>query len=261
MIELLQAVLLGLLQGLTEFIPVSSSAHLIIAEEGVDANFGGLAYDVVLHLGTLTALLIYFRAELITLGRAVFHPGASRKLLGYLVIATLPAAIVGFFASDLIESALRSLWVIVVMLVVGALVMFLVDRRRGSRELGELRLRDAVIIGFSQALALIPGTSRAGATLVAGSWLGFNNAEAARFSFLMAVPILLGANLRVLSSSDVLSELSAELPYYILGFLVAAASAYFVIRFLLDYLSTHKLAVFAWYRLILAGALVLILVI
>lgn len=257
---ILDAIFLGLIQGLTEFIPVSSSGHLIILEQLLGSNFGGLSYDVVVHLGTLLALLIYFRKDLWQFARVAVSPTTERKLLGYLIIATVPAVVTGFFWQDVIETTLRSLWVVVVMMVALALVMFIADRRPGSRELSSMNLKDAVLIGASQALALIPGTSRSGATIVAGSLLGYNNAESARFSFYLAIPILLGANLRVFSGEGVAAEFIGQWPAYVVGFVVAALSGYLVIAVLLKYLSTHKLAVFAWYRIGLAAILAITLI-
>lgn len=257
--EILQAITLGVVQGLTEFIPVSSSAHLIIAEYYLGSDFSSLAYDVILHLGTLISLLVYFRKDILKLAGSISREGHDRKLLIYIVIATIPAVVLGVLFQEIIETTLRSLWVIVVMLVGVALLMFVADQKQGSRDLRDLTLKDVLIIGFAQAAALVPGTSRAGSTIVAGSLLGFNNAESARFSFYMAIPILFGANLRVLSNDTVRSDVLNEPLLYGIGFVVAAVVAYFVIRFLLSYLSTHKLAVFAWYRLALAALLAVML--
>lgn len=257
--EILQAITLGLVQGFSEFIPVSSSAHLIIAEYYLNSDFTSLAYDVILHLGTLLSLLIYFRRDISRLVGSIRRRGQDRKLLIYIVIATIPAVVFGVFLQGIVETTLRSLWVVVALLVGVALLMFVADRKQGARDLSDLTLKDVIIIGFAQAAALVPGTSRAGSTIVAGSLLGFNNAESARFSFYMAIPILFGANVRILSDGDVRSDVASEPLLYTVGFTVAAVVAYFVIRFLLSYLSAHKLAVFAWYRIALAGLLALML--
>lgn len=260
MYEAIQSLILGFIQGVTEFIPVSSAAHLIIAEKLFRFGVSGLAFDVMLHLGTLLALLVYFRRDLEDFARSIITSGRSWWLLWYVLVATVPAAVIGFFAYDIVAVAFRSLWIIVVMLLLLAAVMFYADRCRGSRELSSLRLKDAVIIGFAQALALIPGTSRSGSTIVAGALLGFNNAEAARFSFYMAIPILLGANLRVLGEPGVAEAALGQWQVYTLGLTVAFVSGYAVIAFLLRYLSTHKLALFAWYRIVLALVLGIVLV-
>ncbi len=261
MYETIQALILGVIQGVTEFIPVSSAAHLIIAEKLLQFGISGLAFDVMLHFGTLLALLVYFRRDLWEFARSITKGGRSWWLLWYVLVATVPAAVIGFFAYDLVAVVFRSLWIVVVMLVLVALVMFIADRQRGSRELSSVKLKDAVIIGFAQALALIPGTSRSGSTIVAGSLLGFNNAEAARFSFYMAIPILLGANLRVLGEPGVAESALSQWHVYAAGLAVAFVSGYAVIAFLLRYLSTHKLILFAWYRIVLALILIVILVV
>lgn len=257
--ESILAVIIGLIQGLTEFIPVSSAAHLIILEQVLGFGQGGLAFDVMLHLGTLLALMVYFRRDLWGFARALFWGGEKWRLLWYVVVATVPAAVIGFFAYDIVSGMLRSLWVIVVMLLLLAAVMFMADRRRGRRELSSITLTDAAIIGFAQALALIPGTSRSGSTIVAGSLLGFNNAEAARFSFYMAIPVLLGANLRVMGEPGVIEAALLQWQMYAIGFTAAFLAGYAVIALLLRYLSTHRLALFAWYRIVLALILVVIL--
>lgn len=257
--EILEAVILSLVQGLTEFIPVSSEAHLIIVDDVLGFTVGGLAFDVLLHLGTLLALLWYFRRDLLSFAKSVFEASSSSRMVLYLFIATLPAAVAGYFAYDLIQAGLRSLWLIALMLVLVSAVMFVADKRTGARDLQDMRAKDALWIGLAQALALIPGTSRSGATIVAGSLLGFNNAEAARFSFYMAIPILLGASARVLFEPGVLEQMALQWPAYVLGVGAAFVSGYVVIAWLLRYLSRHKLAVFAWYRLALAVILIGIL--
>ncbi|MEX0934334.1 MAG: undecaprenyl-diphosphatase UppP [Candidatus Saccharimonadales bacterium] len=260
--EYLQALILALVQGLSEFIPVSSSGHLIIFEEILGSSFGGIVFDVVLHFGTLLSLLVYFRKDLLRFIASAYDPNSKdRRLAINLVIATIPAAIAGFFLFDITEKLMRSLWLVVFMLVFLSILMFVADRVKGSRDVDDITTKDALIIGFAQALSLIPGTSRAGSTIVAGSLLGLNNAESARFSFLMAIPILIGANVRVLSSEGSIAVVIEHLDSYILGLIVSFVVGYMVIKFLLSYLSNHSLAVFAWYRIILAVVIVGVLII
>lgn len=257
---LLFAIILGLVQGLTEFIPVSSAAHLIVFDELFGLAIGSLAFDVFLHLGTLMALLIYFRRDLIAFIKAILDESVSARLPIHILIATLPAVVIGFFAYNLVATAFRSLWVVVIMLLLLALVMFVADKRQGKRDLSQMTLNDALIIGSAQALALIPGTSRSGATIVAGSLLKFNNGEAARFSFYMAIPVLLGANVRVLAEPGVMNQALTQWPLYLVGLTVSFLSGYLMIAWLLKFLSTHKLAVFAWYRIALALVIAVVLV-
>ncbi|MEX0668628.1 MAG: undecaprenyl-diphosphatase UppP [Candidatus Saccharimonadales bacterium] len=259
--EYLQALILALVQGLSEFIPVSSSGHLIFFEEILGASFGGVIFDVVLHFGTLLSLLVYFRKDLVRFIGSIHKPGNDQKLAINLVIATLPAVVVGFFLFDIAEKLMRSLWLVVFMLVFLSILMFIADKINRNRNVDDITTRDALIIGFAQVLALIPGTSRAGSTIVAGSLLGLNNAESARFSFLMAIPILIGANVRVLFSEGSIAVVIKHLDIYILGLVVSFVVGYMVIKFLLNYLSSHGLAVFAWYRIVLAIAIASVLII
>ncbi len=260
MLDIIQAILLGVIQGLTEFIPVSSSAHLIIGEYILSTNFTSLAYDVTLHLGTLLALLVYFRRDIARFVRNAFTPGEDQRTVLYIIAASIPAATAGFFLIELVETVFRSLWVIVIMLVLVALVMFVADRWHGTRTVGDMTLKESIIIGIAQAIALIPGTSRSGSTIVAGSLLGFNNAEAARFSFYMAIPIIAGANLRVLLSEGTVSAIQTEWALYLVGAGVAALVGVGIIEVLLRFLRTHSLAFFAWYRIVLALILSVVLV-
>lgn len=261
MFDIIQAIILGIVQALTEFIPISSSAHLIIAEHILQADFATLAYDVALHLGTLLALLLYFRSDIARFVRGAWQPGLDRTMLMYIIVASIPAAVAGYFFVDIVETVFRSLWIIVVMLVAVAGIMFVADRYKGERTLETISLKEAFLIGCAQALALIPGTSRSGSTIVAGSLLGFNNAEAARFSFYMAIPIIAGANMRVLLREGVINMLQEQWVLYLIGAAVAAAIGCGIIAVLLRYLRTHSLAVFAWYRIVLALVLVVVLVV
>ncbi len=261
MYEYLQAIILAIVQGVTEFIPVSSSAHLIVVEDFMSTVFGGVAFDVVLHLGTLLALLVYFRKDLSGLARSLKEESRNRRLLVNLIIASLPAAILGFFLFELAETLMRNLWLVVFMLVIVSVPMFLVDRRMGERSVHDLKTKDAWWIGLAQSLALIPGTSRSAATIVAGSWLGMSHVESARFSFLLAIPVLIGASVRVLLDQVSFQVIATHWDIYLVGLVVSFIAGLLVIKFLLSYLANHKLAVFAWYRIVLALILVVVLVI
>jgi undecaprenyl-diphosphatase len=274
----LRAILIGLLQGLTEFIPVSSSAHLElapwIAGWESDALLGSLAFDVFLHLGTLLALLAYFARDWIRLigaGLASIRErrigdDPDRRLAWLLIMATLPAAAIGFVGEDLIDRVLHGdsdavRLAIAGFLVVGAAALWLADRLGSKqRDLGDLSAPGAVSIGFSQALALLPGISRSGATISAGLALGLNREAAARFSFLLATPITLGAGLygsrKLLDASLGTNEWVALVG----GFVAAMLSGMLAIGFLLAWLRHRSVAVFSLYRLAFA-ALIVILVI
>ena len=274
----LQAAIVGLLQGLTEFIPVSSSAHLELApwlfgwEE--DGLIGSLAFDVFLHLSTLLALLAVFGRDWVrylrALGASVIErrigADTDRRLAWLLVLATIPAAAIGFALEDLIETSFHggddaSRLAIAAFLVVGAVALYAADRLgRRSRGLGDVTLPAALTIGVSQALALLPGISRSGATISAGLALGLTREAAARFSFLLATPITLGAGLY--GSRRLFEEAHTGTEWLAIGvgFAVAAVSGMLAIGFLLAWLRSRSVAVFSLYRIGLAVLVVALVV-
>jgi len=275
----IQAAIVGLLQGLTEFIPISSSAHLElapwIAGWETDGLIGSLAFDVFLHLGTLVALLIYFAHDWVR----YFHAGFAslrerrigddpdRRIAWFLVLATIPAAIIGFALEGFIEEAFHgendaARLAIAGFLVLGAAALWLADRLgRRQRELTDLTTGTALAIGFSQALALLPGISRSGATITAGLALGLNRESAARFSFLLATPITLGAGLY--GSRKLLTETHTGTEWLAIavGFVVAALAGLAAIGFLLAWLRRRSVAIFSLYRIGFAAVIVLLVVI
>ena len=264
---IVQAALIALLQGLTEFIPVSSSAHLElapwIAGWDEDGLIGSLAFDVFLHLGTLVALVAYFFRDWLRYIGAWFASvrerridgDADRRIAWLLVAATIPAAIIGFALEGFITDAFHgdndgARLAIAGFLVVGALALLAADRLgRQTRAMDDLGVRAALTIGFSQALALFPGISRSGATLTAGLALGLNREAAARFSFLLATPITLGAGLY---GSRRLFEASLTQTEWVaigVGFVTAALSGLLAIGFLLAWLRRRSVAIFSLYRI------------
>ena len=265
----LQALLLGVVQGLTEFLPISSSGHLILVPWVLDFHYleqnpdFNKTFDVALHLGTLVAVLTYFRADLTRYALGVVGSMRRRRVetlderLGWLiVIATLPAAAVGAAAEKPITDKLGQPWQIAILLVVFALLLYLADRLPERREVEGLRVRDAVIVGVAQAVALAPGTSRSGITITAGRAIGLTRAGAARFSFLLLAPITFGAV--VYESVDVLTTGLPEdsLGPFVVGILAAAVSGFAAIWGMLRYLQTHSYDIFVWYRLIVAAIVI-----
>ncbi len=262
--DLFQVVLLALVQALTEFLPISSTAHLVLVPWLMGWEDFGLFFDVALHVGTLLAVLIYFAKTWIRLiglaaGRRVLvpepeHPDAdlyeNPKLFWYLVAATFPAGIAGLALKSAVETTLRSPLVIGVMLIAVGLLIWVVERRGNSkRNLDSLTFRDAMLVGLAQALALIPGTSRSGITIVTGLLLGIRRASAARFSFLLSSPIILGAAIHTGYDAMIEGSLTAEtMPALALGIIVAALAGYGVIAFFLKYLQTSTLTPFVYYR-------------
>lgn len=253
----LQIVVLALIQGLTEFLPVSSSAHLILGSRVFGWPDQGLVFDVATHLGTLAAVLIYFRHELIGMIRSCLRPAGSaqdrqqRNMAIYLAIASIPALAVGFLAKDLVELYLRDVRVIAWTTIGFGLLLWLADAA-GSRErrLNELSLKDALIIGCAQALALVPGVSRSGVTITAGRFLGLAPEAAARFSFLLAIPVITAAGgygaLRVATG-----ESPIDWSQFGLAFLLAAMAGWVCIAAFLALLRRVGLVPFVVYRLML----------
>ena len=259
----LQAVILGLVQGLAEFLPISSSAHLVLTPWVFGWSDPGLAFDVALHVGTLVAVLWYFRAEWVKLTKSAIEVITTRRLdteekrrFVYLVIATIPAAVGGVLLQDYAETTFRSPALMAVTLMVMGVVLWAVDRYAAQdRPLSSLSTRDAVLIGFAQVLALVPGVSRSGSTMTAGRALRLDRQSAAVFSFLMSMPVTAAAAL--LKVPDLLRN-EGVTPTLIAGVLSSGISSWLAIAVLLRYISKHSFGVFAIYRLAL-GALILTL--
>ncbi|NVK42787.1 MAG: undecaprenyl-diphosphate phosphatase [Oceanospirillaceae bacterium] len=258
--DFVQAAMLALIQGLTEFLPISSSAHLILPSQLLGWPDQGLAFDVGVHVGTLAAVVFYFRHDLVKLIRAWLASLAGRRsgeaaLAWYLALATVPAVLAGFFLNDLIEHFARSILVIAgTTLIFGALLWYADSRRSEQRRLENIGIRDAVTIGLAQAVALIPGTSRSGITITAGLMLGLDRQAAARFSFLLSIPIILGAGLfKGLDLYQAGSATSWELVGW--GALLAAVSAWVCICLFLSWLSRIGMLPFVIYRMALGVAL------
>ncbi len=267
--SLFEAIVLGITQGLTEFLPISSTAHLRIIPAFAGWEDPGAAFTAVTQLGTMAAVLLYFRADLARIARAWLRslrdPAARRehdaRLGWYIVLGTIPIGIFGIAFKDQIETGARDLYLIGVALIVLGFVLLAAERvGRKDREIKDITKRDGITVGFAQALALIPGVSRSGATISAGLFLGLDRTSAARFSFLLSVPAVVLSGLlefvSILNGSD--GEhvgLGALAVATLLAFIVGYAS----IAFLLRYLSNHSTIVFVIYRVAL-GALVLVLV-
>ncbi len=263
--NLLYALLLGLLQGATEFLPVSSSAHLALAEHFLGFQEAGLTFDVALHLGTLLAILAYFRADFILMARGLFGQGASgaadgRKIFGYICLATIPGVVAGLFLEKAAETTFRQPGQIATVLAAAGLVLLWAEKRgRGQRNFAALSLADALLIGLSQALAIVPGVSRSGITISAGLFRGLERRAAARFSFLLSAPIIFGAGLHHIPK--IVHQGAAGAPFlaYLFGFVAAALSGYLAIALLMRFLLTRTFAIFAYYRFLLAGIVILAL--
>ncbi|MFL5577065.1 MAG: undecaprenyl-diphosphate phosphatase [Gemmatimonadaceae bacterium] len=256
-----QAIVLGALQGFSEFLPISSSAHLTLAPWLFGWPDPGLAFDVALHVGTLLAVLWFFRAEWVRLAAAgvrVLRQRAARtaeeRRAVYLVIATIPGGIGGLLLNDLAESAFRSPALIAATLVGMGVLLWLVDRLTPqSRRLDDMRWTDALVVGLAQVCALVPGVSRSGSTITAGRALRLDRESAAVFSFLMSMPITAAAALHEVPKAIHAGGLGLPL---VAGVFAAAASGWLAIAVLLRYVARNDYAVFAVYRVALAAVVV-----
>ena len=256
----LQAAILGLVQGLGEFLPISSSAHLVLIPWLFKWNDPGLTFDIALHIGTLIAVAIYFWKDwlkLITKGLTDIR-STEGKLFWYLVAATIPGAVVGFLLEKKAETIFREPVLIATMLILLGVLLYWADRKSVKHiEMNRITFRTSLFIGLSQALAIIPGVSRSGITMTMGLLMGLTREGAARFSFLLAAPIIFGAALVKLPF--LISNPSIITINFIIGILVSFVIGILSIGFLLRYVQTKNFLPFAWYRFIL-GSLVIVIV-
>jgi undecaprenyl-diphosphatase len=269
-----QALVLGIVQGLTELLPISSSGHLILVPWAAEWTYleendrFHQTFDVALHLGTLVAVAAYFWGDLVRLVRAWLGSVARRRvdspdarIAWFVVIATIPAGVAGLAGEDWIADNLGEPWQILILLAAGALLLLWADRSAQTRAMGDLGMRDAVLMGCAQALALAPGVSRSGITITAGRFLKLDRDGAARFSFLLLLPTVLGA-LVLKGVSDVLL---GDLPDgwvgpFLVGTLASLGSGLLAIDWLLGYVRRHTYGVFVVYRLVIAVILLLVIV-
>lgn len=260
--NLLDALILGIVQGLTEFIPVSSSGHLVLLHDWLGVEQSGLAFDVALHAGTLLALLIFFRKDIMQLVVAVFKGGPMRRLAGILAVATVPAVIAGFLLEDMAETTFRSTRLVAINLIIVALLMLAAERyyqkHQSRTELEKVSPRQGLAVGVAQALAIVPGTSRSGITITTGLFAGLDRVAATRFSFLLGIPIMFGAILKIFVLDGGADQVVDQPAIFTVGILAAFLSGLFAIAFMMKYLAKHSLDVFAYYRIGL-GLLVLII--
>ena len=263
--DLFQVIVLALIQGITEFLPISSSAHLILPKELLGWPDQGLAFDVAVHVGTLMAVVVYFRRDIqqILLGWISYTFRGNKNTDGqigwYIIFATIPAGLVGLLFDDLIETHLRSIAVIAMTTIVYGILLGVADKKfSGVKTLAQMTMSAAIIIGVAQALALVPGTSRSGVTITAALFLGFCRSDAARFSFLMSIPvILLSGGFKGL---DLLGEQEVDWLSIFTGIAVSAISAYLCIHYFLRFINKMSMLPFVIYRLILGVVLIAMIV-
>jgi undecaprenyl-diphosphatase len=263
-VSVIEAIVLGIVQGLTEFIPVSSSGHLVVMHDLFEAPTGSLTFDVALHIGTLLALILLFYKDLLRLARGLVKRTTEARLAKMLILATAPAAIAGFYLQSAAETTFRSSRLVAINLMVFGVVMLLAERyalrspRRTSLE--KVTPQQALLMGMAQAFAIIPGVSRSGSTITSGLFGGLDRVSATRFSFLLAIPITCGAILKVLLNESAISAVDNQTGVFVAGICAAFVSGLLAIRFLLAYVAKHSLAVFAYYRIFM-GLLILLLLV
>src|SRR3989338_1107019 len=267
--EIFYSIIAGVIQGLTEFLPISSSGHLVILHDFLKFDFiDNLAFDVILHLGTLVALILFFWQDILkyflafcqSFFRWEINSNFEQRFAWYLILANIPAAIVGFFWEDLIGTVFRQTWIVASMLIVVGLILYLADRYLvGQNRLSQINFKNSLIIGLAQALVLIPGVSRSGITIIAGLSQKLNRETAARFSFLLSIPIIFAAGMKKIVDRAI--ERSSDFNYLVLflGFLASAITGYFCIKYFLRFLQNYSLRIFAYYRIILGVVILLIL--
>lgn len=250
--EISKAVILGIIQGITEFLPISSTAHLILTPWifGWTGSVNSLSFDIAVHVGTLFSLFYCFWKDWIDI---IFK---ERKMIGYLIVGTIPAGVVGVAFHDLIESSLRNPLIIVFTLVFVGILM-LVAEKVGKKQRNSVNFSDTIVIGTAQAIALIPGVSRSGVTITAGLFKGLDRAYSAKFSFLLSTPVVAGA-----ATLDFYKSLkvgySYDISIFIIGVFSAALTGIIAIKFLLSFLKKYSLNLFIYYRWLLAGVIFLL---
>lgn len=252
-----EAIFLGILQGVTEFLPVSSSGHLVLAEYFLGLKDTSIAFDVTLHLGTLISVLSYFWQDWLGMAKSLVpgktsRKGDDRRLLFLVLIGTVPGAFLGYFLEGAASTIFRSPWVVVSTLSGVALLLWLAERLAShTRNFKKFGWKDAICVGTAQAIAIVPGVSRSGITITVALFLGFERRAAARFSFLLSAPIIAGAGLYegLKLWQDGFGTLGMN---FLWGFVAAGLSGYIVIAFLMRYLARHTFYPFVYYRLILA---------
>jgi undecaprenyl-diphosphatase len=255
-VTVIHALILGIVQGLGEFLPISSSAHLVLVpwlfgwkDLALTNPEAALTFDVALHMGTLLAVVLYFWKDWVKLIKAALKPGASedKRLFWYLIVATIPGGLFGLALEKKAETVFRSPLLIGIMMIVMGILLYLADKQREIRKVNTMTLKEAIWIGLSQALAIIPGVSRSGSTMTTARFFTMTREDAARFSFLMSTPIILGAGVLKLRH---LTMASITLPFSV-GVITSFVVGILSISLLLKYLKNNSFALFVGYRLVI----------
>ena len=261
-----EAIVLGVVQGLTEFLPISSSAHILIVSRLFGWGDPGAAFTAVSQIGTETAVLIYFRRDIARILRAWFRSftdpevrsGIDARMGWYVIIGTIPIAVLGLTFASVIETSARNLWIVATVLIVFGVVLGLADRfGRKTKELESLNVRDGVLFGLGQALALIPGVSRSGATISTGLAMGYSRYAATRYAFLLAIPAVLASGLY--EATKIGDDPNVQWPQTIIATSIALVVGYLVIAWLIKWVTTRSYMPFVIYRVVLGTVLLVLL--
>jgi undecaprenyl-diphosphatase len=249
---MLEAIILGIVQGLTEFLPVSSTAHLILFPWFFNwtGKLDTLTFDVALHAGTLLALILFFWRDWIDL---VLR---KQRLFGLIVLASVPAGVAGFLLNNIAENNLRNPLLISIMLITVGIIMLVAEKTNKYKHMEKIGLKDAVIIGIAQTFAIIPGVSRSGATISAGLFRGFKREAAAKFSFLLSTPIIAGATMLHINKAFV-SPLKYDMSLFLTGIITSCITGIVAIKFLLEFLKRYPLNLFVYYRFVLSAVIII----
>jgi len=259
---LFEAIFLGLVQGFTEVLPISSSGHLILVPWFFNFNDPGLSFDVALHLGTLIAILVYFRSDVMNYAQGFVKAVAKReikevneKMAFYIILATIPGVIAGVLLNDYAEDSFRNPLLIAFTIFFFGLVLLYAEKKSGKKQIADYTAKRSFITGLAQAIAIIPGISRSGVTMSGSMLQGFSRETAARFSFLISIPIIAGAGLYQVPKMPV-ADLAT--PYFWAGLISAVFASFISVKFLMSFVRNHKLNIFAYYRFVLAALIIVL---
>lgn len=264
---MLGIIILGIIQGIAEFLPISSSAHLIIFRNlfGIGKSITPdleLSFDIALHFGTLLAIGIYFFKDFINIIKSGLTKGTKEndgKIFWYIVVATIPAAIMGLLFEDIIENAIRNNYIVIALaLIIMGVIIYIADKKFSQdKEISKMSLKDAILIGCSQVFALIPGFSRSGTTIAAGRAMKLKREDSAKFSFYLSAPVVLGAVILSLLKEGTIALIISNLPMFIVGVVTSFIIGLICINFLLKYLRKNDFKLFMWYRIALGIIVIL----
>ncbi len=267
--KIIETIILGIIQGIAEFLPISSSAHLIIFRDvfGVGSFISGnleMSFDIALHFGTFLAILVYFIKDFWKMFIKGFSKGTKDpdgKMMWMIVVATIPAAVFGVLFEDKIDELVRSNYVLIAicLAIMGIIIKYTDKLSKDTRSFSNMTFKDAILIGCAQVCALIPGFSRSGTTISMARVLKINRSDAARFSFYLSAPVVLGAVAIKILKGEMISLVTSEPVTFIIGVVISFVSGLLCIRFLLNYVKKHDYNIFMWYRLILALIVLIVL--